>query len=145
MTSVPVMSEGIRSGVNWMRLKRRSKDCASVLTTVDGQMSLLPSRKVQASALSRPCKPSSASLQSTATVWRICQASSLKSPRNVPITTLGAFCSVSARQRQLSASVIPLSELRAATGASLRACRRSSQARASPRPVTDLAAARQRS
>ena len=31
--SVPVMSEGIRSGVNWMRLKERSKTFASVLTS----------------------------------------------------------------------------------------------------------------
>src|SRR6478752_2529102 len=30
MMSVPVMSDGIRSGVNWMRLKRRSRTCASV-------------------------------------------------------------------------------------------------------------------
>ena len=32
MTSVPVMSVGIRSGVNWMRLNVRSSDWASVLT-----------------------------------------------------------------------------------------------------------------
>jgi hypothetical protein len=28
--SVPVMSDGIRSGVNWMRLNLRSSTCASV-------------------------------------------------------------------------------------------------------------------
>src|ERR1051325_723282 len=33
MTSVPVMSEGMRSGVNWMRLKRRERASASVLTS----------------------------------------------------------------------------------------------------------------
>ena len=32
ITSVPVMSEGIRSGVNWMRLKLMSSACDSVLT-----------------------------------------------------------------------------------------------------------------
>ena len=32
MTSVPVMSDGIRSGVNWMRLNDRSSAWASVLT-----------------------------------------------------------------------------------------------------------------
>ena len=32
MTSVPVMSDGIRSGVNWMRLNVMSSDWASVLT-----------------------------------------------------------------------------------------------------------------
>ncbi len=31
MTSVPVMSEGIRSGVNWMREKLRDSVLASVL------------------------------------------------------------------------------------------------------------------
>ena len=30
MMSVPVMSEGIRSGVNWMRLNESSSTCASV-------------------------------------------------------------------------------------------------------------------
>ena len=30
MMSVPVMSDGIRSGVNWMRLNFRSSTCASV-------------------------------------------------------------------------------------------------------------------
>jgi len=30
MMSVPVMSEGIRSGVNWIRLNLRSRTCASV-------------------------------------------------------------------------------------------------------------------
>ena len=32
MMSVPVMSEGIRSGVNWMRLKTRPSVCAMVRT-----------------------------------------------------------------------------------------------------------------
>ena len=31
MTSVPVMSDGIRSGVNWMRLKASDRHLASVL------------------------------------------------------------------------------------------------------------------
>ena len=33
MMSVPVMSEGIRSGVNWMRLNTRPSVCASVRTS----------------------------------------------------------------------------------------------------------------
>ena len=33
MTSVPVMSLGIRSGVNWMRLKERCSVCESVDTS----------------------------------------------------------------------------------------------------------------
>ena len=32
MMSVPVISEGIRSGVNWMRLKTRPSVCAMVRT-----------------------------------------------------------------------------------------------------------------
>ena len=32
MMSVPVISEGIRSGVNWMRLNTRPSVCAMVLT-----------------------------------------------------------------------------------------------------------------
>ena len=32
MMSVPVMSEGIRSGVNWMRLNTRPRVCAMVRT-----------------------------------------------------------------------------------------------------------------
>ena len=32
ITSVPVMSMGIRSGVNWMRLKLKANACARVLT-----------------------------------------------------------------------------------------------------------------
>ena len=33
ITSVPVMSEGIRSGVNWMRLKDRDRHWARLLTS----------------------------------------------------------------------------------------------------------------
>ena len=33
MMSVPVMSDGIRSGVNWMRLKTRPSVCAMVRTS----------------------------------------------------------------------------------------------------------------
>ena len=33
MMSVPVMSDGIRSGVNWMRLKTRPRVCAMVRTS----------------------------------------------------------------------------------------------------------------
>ena len=33
MMSVPVMSDGIRSGVNWMRVNLRSSTCASVWTS----------------------------------------------------------------------------------------------------------------
>ena len=68
-------------------------------------MSRLSARKLQAASLSTPCRPSSASLQSKTTSWRICQATSLKQALSVPITTLGAFFSDSVRHCQLSASV----------------------------------------
>ena len=94
MMSVPVISEGIRSGVNWMRLKMSPRVCAMVRTS---SVLAVPGRPVM-----RQCPPTNSEIMtcSSTSSWptitrRTCRTISASTSRKRamrPFKTSGSNC-----------------------------------------------------